>query len=257
MNALDAYAAIAPHYDAYTDFPAYRRWVLGLERLARDHGLRGRRLLDAGCGTGKSFAPLLNAGYVVTGCDASQPMLDVAATRAPADATLLRADLAELPQIGRFDLVTCLNDVCNCLLDASALRAAIAGLAANLAAGGVLVFDANTTLTYRRAFATTHCREADERLFVWCGEADPQFAEGDLATARHDVFTRDGDVWRRTTTRHVQRHHPHALVRDAIADAGLDLVAWLGDADGVRDGAAPDPARHEKAIYVARRPQEG
>ena len=46
------------------------------------HGLPGNRVLDAGCGTGKSFLPLLERGFEVTACDQSEAMLDVAASKA-------------------------------------------------------------------------------------------------------------------------------------------------------------------------------
>lgn len=251
----DGYAVLAPHYDSYTDYPVYRQWVLGLEALARRHGVPGRRLLDAGCGTGKSFLPLLELGYDVTAADACAEMLVVAAEKAGDRARLVQADLAALPVLGRFDLATCLGDVFNCVLDGEALAGALRGLAANLVPGGLLVFDLTTPLVYRTVFASTHCREAPDALYVWRGQAAADFAPGDVAVAVLEVFERAADGrWRRLSSRHEQRHHPHERVVAALEDAGFELAAWLGqDHDGRRDGGPPDPTRHEKAIYVARR----
>jgi SAM-dependent methyltransferase len=225
-HAAATYDAMAPYYDAYTDFPVYRNWITGLEELARQHGVRGRRLLDAGCGTGKSLLPLIERGYEATGCDQSTGML----------------------------LITCLNDVCNCVLDPADLTRVLQRLAANLAADGVLVFDASLISAYRTIFATTHQREREGSVFTWVGEASPDLPEGAIASARLDMWVEGDDGrWDRLWCRHLQRHHPHDEIVAALDVAGLEIVELLGDDDGVRDGTAPDPARHLKAIYVVRR----
>jgi len=66
------------------------------------------RVLDAGCGTGRNFGPLLNAGSRLTGVDFSFGMLAVARRRFP-QVPLAFANLQkELPfQSGLFDAVLC------------------------------------------------------------------------------------------------------------------------------------------------------
>ena len=76
------YEALADVYDLLTDGYAHERWLGALERLARAHGLRGRRVLDVACGTGSSFLALLDAGYEVTACDLSPAMARRAAEKA-------------------------------------------------------------------------------------------------------------------------------------------------------------------------------
>jgi len=62
--------------------------------LALAGDVAGRRILDAGCGSGPLFAPLRDRGAQVTGVDSSAGMLEVARTRLGADADLHLADLA-------------------------------------------------------------------------------------------------------------------------------------------------------------------
>jgi hypothetical protein len=67
--AATAYDALADTYEDLTKAYDYETWLSRLVAVAERHGLRGRRLLDVACGTGKSFAPMLERGYRVTGCD--------------------------------------------------------------------------------------------------------------------------------------------------------------------------------------------
>lgn len=55
----------------------------------------GRRVLDAGCGSGPIYADLRAAGASVTGIDSSAAMLEQATLRLGADADLAVADLGE------------------------------------------------------------------------------------------------------------------------------------------------------------------
>ncbi|MFG3440197.1 class I SAM-dependent methyltransferase [Nonomuraea sp. NPDC047897] len=71
--------------NAYYERPA-------MLELAGD--VTGRRILDAGCGSGPLFAELRDRGAVVTGIDASAGMLEMARRRLGIEADLRVADLA-------------------------------------------------------------------------------------------------------------------------------------------------------------------
>jgi len=81
-HAVRANDVFAGFYDDFTSHHDHADWTGRLERLARDAGLRGRRLLDVACGTGGSFLPMLERGYEVTACDASAAMVARAAEKA-------------------------------------------------------------------------------------------------------------------------------------------------------------------------------
>src|SRR3954468_10395259 len=163
------YDSLAPTYDLLTEGYDYERWIGELLRWARAHGLCGARALDVACGTGKSFEPLLRAGFDVVGCDESHGMLAVAAGKVPDPRALHCHDMRALPTLGSFDLVTCIDDAINHLLSEDDVRDALASMARNLAPGGLLVFDVNTIATYRTAFATCDVFDAGDHVFAWRG----------------------------------------------------------------------------------------
>src|SRR3954470_8805151 len=161
-QALEAYDGLAPHYDAFTAGYDYERWIDALEGLAIEHGLGGSRVLDVACGTGKSFLPLVERGYEVVACDLSEAMAAHAAAKAGRAADVRVADMRELPAWGRFDLVLCLGDSVNYLLEAGDLERAFASAARNLRSGGIYLFDVNTLTMYREAFLVDRCVDDGE-----------------------------------------------------------------------------------------------
>ncbi len=250
-----AYDAFAGCYDAFTAHHDYDRWTSDLLGAAGLGGAAGGRLLDVGSGTGKSWLPLARAGWDVTACDVSAAMLRVAAGKATGmPVRLLQRDARELEVLGEFDLVWALDDVANYLHSEPDLGAALAGMRRNLAADGVLVFDANTLATYCTFFASTQVVESGDHLMVWRGGVDPQsFASGEIAGAQLDAFFLDGDSWRRTVSLHTQRHHAREAVLGVLAGAGLAVEAVLGMTfDGELDPEA-DEQRRSKTIFIARR----
>jgi SAM-dependent methyltransferase len=251
--AAAAYEAFAPFYDRFTAHHDYELWTGGLLRLAYGHGLTGNRVLDAGCGTGKSFLPLLGRGFDVTACDHSDAMLAVAASKAGRGVTLHRRDLRALDQLGEFDLITCLDDVANYLTEPDDLAAALTGLARNLRPGGLLLFDANTVATYRDFFRQTAVVEEPGLVMIWRGLADEHFGPGELACAALDIFSESDGCWARTESHHDQRHHSRETVHRCLASAGLQSIAVYGQDPAVNFEAEVDELRHSKAIYVVTR----
>lgn len=252
-SAAAAYDALAPFYDRFTAHHDYELWTSGLLGLARAHGLTGNRVLDAGCGTGKSFLPLLERGFEVTACDQCPAMLDIAAAKVRGRVKLLCHDLRDLDPLGEFDLITCLDDVANYLTEPDDLTAALAGLAQNLRPGGLLIFDANTLASYRDFFSATVVLEEEGLMMVWRGLAGDRFGAGGLARAALDIFSERSGCWSRTTSNHDQRHHPRETIERCIESAGLRRVAVYGQDPAVNFQLQVDELRHSKAIYLATR----
>jgi SAM-dependent methyltransferase len=254
----ETYRRLAPYYDELTRDHDYDGWTRHLELTAARHGLRGgRELLDAACGTGKSFMPFLERGYSVTACDISAEMVALASAKAPA-AELFVADIRELGPVGSFDLVTCLDDSLNYLLEDGDLDAALGSLGANLAAGGVLVFDLNTLSTYRTTFARDMTLDGDGVLLAWRGGCDGSEEPGCVAELVIEAFDETGPgLYERVTTLHTQRHWPRPAVESALAAAGLAAAGVYGQLpDGSLD-PLPCEERHHKLVYFAQRVARG
>lgn len=120
-----------------------------------------RRIVDAGCGTGRHAAALAEAGFDVTGIDASAELLEVARRRAPG-VRFVVADLRTWQPGAPFDGALC-RGVLNDFIADDDRQAALGSLARMLRAGGLLVADvreqAGTRARYEREPIVTRSAE--------------------------------------------------------------------------------------------------
>jgi SAM-dependent methyltransferase len=135
----------APRGDSYD-----QRWTQLAESGESIHGeadfveillerTSGRRVLDAGCGTGRVAIELARRGHSVVGVDADLDMLATARTKVP-DLTWIHADLADLGahSTETFDVVLLAGNVMIFLASGTEERV-MGELVARLAPGGLLV----------------------------------------------------------------------------------------------------------------------
>ena len=252
-SAEEAYEAIAPVYDDFTAHHNYELWLGELLPQLRRHGLRGNRLLDVACGTGKSFLPMLERGWEVTACDLSPAMLELAREKTGDAVDLSVADMRELPTFGEFDLVWALDDALNYLLSAEELGSALSGMRANLAPGGLLMFDVNALNAYRTFFAQTQTVERDGLRLVWRGQGAGDAAPGSISEARFEVEEGVGPKAQVETHIHRQRHFPEAEVLATMEAAGLRCLDVFGHDETAVLEQPVDELTHSKVVYVGRR----
>jgi SAM-dependent methyltransferase len=245
---------MAPLYDDFTAHHKYEFWTAQLLAVLEREGLQGRRLLDVGCGTGKSFLSMLPRGWHAVGCDVSAAMLDLARQKAGDAVRLEIADMRELPCFGEFDLVWALDDAINYLLSVEELEAALRGMRINLAPSGLLLFDVNELPAYG-FYAEGIEVERDGRHFVFQGNAMGEIEPGSICefSCFEEHPSGEGQAAdRRNTSVHRQRHFTEAEILGAIDQAGLRCLSIYGQGtDGVPRQPLDDSV-HTKAIYVAR-----
>ncbi len=93
------YDSFAEAYTAETENSLVNAYDARPAMLALAGDVAGRRVLDAGCGSGPLFAALRERGALVTGIDASATMLTPAGRRLGDDAALHVADLGDRASI--------------------------------------------------------------------------------------------------------------------------------------------------------------
>lgn len=248
-SADRAYEIFAPIYDEFNATNDYELWLgqVLLPELEK-HGLRKGRVLDVGCGTGRAFEPMLRRGWEIVGCDLTPAMLEEARRKFGDQIPLVAADIRELPVFGEFDLVWALNDVINYLVDDGDLERALTGMHANLAPGGLALFDADTLALFEASYASGDDEGMSVGEWRWVGQADRVEPGGVF-----EALVRGGDIEPHV---HRVRHYPQGEILEAMVAAGLECLAALGqrEVEGkivLED--PPDEERDSRTIYIARR----
>jgi SAM-dependent methyltransferase len=240
-------------YDVFVDWPGrLGRELPGIE--ARLSALGARRVLDAGCGTGRHVQALLERGFDAHGGDASEEMLARARAHLgpAAPGRLHRWRLGEEPPasvraLAPLDAVLCLGNVWPSLRADAELAAALASFRALLRPGGLALVGLKA-VAIRRASKDPYLpllrrtRGADVLFFVRfvdfaAGGAPREPAEPDLCEFHMTVLRGDAGAAERAALLHeVTRWRvwsPETLSA-SFRSAGFEPVrvsASLGDPD--------------------------
>ncbi len=270
------YHDYAPFYDGSGQlrFAVLMGQYLG--ELLDHHPVAGRRALDVACGTGTLALLLADQGWDVTGLDSSAAMLDQADAKAENMATqgqvvFIQGDMRALPtndespmtkdqrsQIdspspfalrpSSFDLVTCVYDSLNYLLEECELAACFEGVARVLAPGGLLVADMNTRSFLEHDWGTCEVIEQAGLVQVSQSYFDPA---AECSTMVLSCFAGDDQRgYTRFDETHVERAYAPEIVARLLGSAGLELEA-LYDCFTFQ----PIIERTQRFAWVARKPE--
>ena len=242
------YDSVADVYDLVSASYRHDDWIEALLERCAVHRLCPSSVLDVACGSGHSFLPMLDRGVAVTACDISPGMVDVARRRAAGRCDVHVADMRHLPQLGLFDLVTCLDDAINHLENPRDVVDALSGIRANLAPGGLVVFDALLLGAY--AGGHDHVFERDDSFVVWRKRESDVQVPGDATQIIVDIFRRDGESWSRDRFVQPHRHYPIDELVALARAAGLRLVHVYGQRPGGVLEDSVDASRDHKAVLI-------
>jgi SAM-dependent methyltransferase len=239
-----AYERFAAFYDDIMDDPGPR--AVRVDAAIARYRPAAASLLELGCGTGSILARL-TTGAALTGLDRSARMLSICAAKVPG-ARLVEGDMRSFDLGERFDVVVCVFDSVNHLLDVASWASLVECVHRHLTEDGLFVFDVNTVGELRRL--------GDEPPWVYDFDAgtaviDVTFAEADDGTGLTDWDIR---IFERVTATRFELHHerigelglPLAHVRQLVAGR-FELLEEV-DEDGL---AATDQS--VKAYYALRR----
>ena len=241
---MEIYSDFARVYDMFIDAP-YDEWVDYLEEIWRKCGLSPEVICDLGCGTGSLTARLAGRGYSTIGVDISADMLAIAQQK-DNKTLFLQQDMRNFELYGTVDVITCLCDSLNYILDVDEVRRVFALAANYLNPGGLFVFDVNTPHKYANVLAdNTFARTEDAGAYIWENFYDDETGLNEYALT---IFEQRGDTYERIEEVHTQKAHGDEELRQALELAGLELV-------GVYDelGFDAPKADSSKVFYVARK----
>jgi SAM-dependent methyltransferase len=239
-----AYERFAAFYDVVMDDPAPR--AARVDAAIDRYRPQAATLLELGCGTGSILARLETTA-ALTGLDRSPEMLAIAATKVPG-AQLVGGDMADFDLGRRFDVVACVFDSINHLLDVPSWASLIACVHRHLTDGGLFVFDVNTVGELHRL--------GEEPPWVYDFEGGTAVIDVTFALDATGLGVTDWDIriFEQVDGTRYELHHERigelALPLERVRELVADRFALLEEFD--EDGL-PATDTSVKAYYALRR----
>jgi ubiquinone/menaquinone biosynthesis C-methylase UbiE len=241
-GVAEPFTLLASVYDVIMAEVEYEEWAGFILALANARGYGGGPLLDLGCGTGNSTAPMHERGLDVTGVDASAAMLAVARDKLP-EVEFHQAGFTELRLERTFELVYSVFDALNNLLTDVDMREALARVYHHLEPGGLFIFDVNTPTGLRDLWEGGKAEGwADDVFYRWTHTYDELTG---LAHVEALCSTSEGSF----VERHSERGYDAVDLARLLAGAGFTAIEVVTFPD-----AEPAPVDADRIWVVATRP---
>lgn len=162
-----AYGFFADRYDGYMAHVDYEIWYLRLTEWYHSYvGGSPQKVLELACGTANVAVRFVQSGARVDACDISVQMLENAAQK-QLRPNLYQASLTD-PIPGRdYELIICLFDSINYLLQVSQIKDCLAEVYEALVPGGLFVFDISTLLNSMENFSDVCNYQQEEKSHMY------------------------------------------------------------------------------------------
>ncbi len=134
------YKRFAKYYDLIYAGKSYAEETRFLSGLIKKHKIRGKDLLEIGCGTGNHAISLKSKGFKITGIDLNKEMLAVARKKTKS-ITFRQGDMRTFRLKKRFDIILCLFSTIHYNLSYMDLEKTLRNFYDHLEEGGMLIFD--------------------------------------------------------------------------------------------------------------------
>ena len=217
---MSSYSFLAPWYDQLTGDVPYERFADFYETEFRRCGGEFKLLLDLCCGTGTLTCELARRGYEMIAVDTSVEMLMEAQSKSAGLATpplFLCQDAAALDLYGTVDAAVCSLDGMN-YIPPEELPRVFHRLHLFIRPGGLLVFDIRTPEWLLALDGEIFVDENEEVLCLWRADFD---RESNAVIYGMDIFSRTGELWRRSSEEHIEYAHSPDAISKLLEDSGF------------------------------------
>lgn len=225
---MKCYGPLAAWYDQLTGDVPYSAFADFYEAEFRRCGGEFRLLLDLCCGTGTLTCELARRGYELIAVDASVDMLMQAQQKA---AELEPFPLFLCQRAGQLDLYGTV-DAAYCSLDGinylpgEELEALFHRLRFFVRPGGLFIFDIRSVEWLESMDGQLYVDEQEDVLCLWRAEVD---ACAQCVNYGMDIFSREGELWRREGEEHTEYIYPVDRLRTLLEKEGFTDVRLCSD----------------------------
>ncbi len=221
-------------YNKYDKFASFYNeyWTVGtpqimleaVKNIIDDKVEANASVLDICCGTGDICGEMYKLGYDVMGLDGSSKMIEYARENAPKVEFIV--DDAQYFEIDKqFDVITCLFDSVNHLVDDNVLINVFKNCNKHLKSNGYFIFDINSEQATKDAVDFEFSDVTDDHAIITKTAYNKKTK---LTTYTITTFVRNKDLWKRDVTEIIEKYHDPLHLVVLLEKSGFNDI-WLAD----------------------------
>lgn len=230
------YESFAHVYDELMADIPYENYLAWMVHEVGD--LRGKTVVDLGCGTGTLSIPLAHMGADVIGIDLSQQMIDQATAKAleeEAQVVFHCASMTDFVVASPIDVVVIAIDSLNYLADEAQVRETFGKVFESLKPGGKLFFDVHSTEKIEAYLDGPFLYEDEDVAYMWSTEPGEE-----SHSVYHDItfFVKtEEDLYERFEEHHYQRTFAIDSYKKWLQEAGFSTISEASEIFGTEHAA--------------------
>lgn len=212
---MKAFTKIPPYYDTLMTEINYKRWVAYILDIFDRFNISPKKILDLACGTGTCCLLFAKSGFDVMGVDSSKGMLDVAKSKTKRfNIKFSCQDMANFSLSQKVDVVTCLFDSPNYLLEEEELSNAYKCAYDVLNDGGFFIFDMNTEYGLSTCWGNkVYVKENKNVLSIWRNSFD---TKSHIARLDLTLFIKKNGYYERLDETHFEKAYQNSKIEDLL-----------------------------------------
>ena len=242
---MDSYNKFANLYDQliYEDinYNSISDFILN---LCKENNINYEYYLDLACGTGNVAAILGKNFKNIFLVDSSDSMLinaDKKFREERMKCKIVCQDMSELSLNRKFDLVTCVLDSTNYILDIEDLKNYFLSVKRHMSENGIFVFDINSYYKLSEILGNNiFTYNSEEIFYTWENIFEDEIVEMNLT-----FFVKNGELYERFEEIHEERAYKEDFVESMVKDAGFEII---GKYDGYKNSCVEQDS--ERIVYV-------
>ncbi|MBE6082153.1 MULTISPECIES: class I SAM-dependent DNA methyltransferase [Tissierellales] len=218
------YNKFAQYYDELMDDVEYEKWYLYIEEILKKENVNGEDVLEMACGTGNMTKYFVKKGYKVISFDSSEDMLSIVYNKLHkySNLKILNQNMIDFNINKKFDIVICVCDGINYILDENDLQRIFISVNSHLKSGGVFIFDINSFYKLKEIVGNNiFVEDRKDIYYIWQNYFDEKsnIAQFDLT-----FFAKEKDKYIRFDEEHFERAYSVSEISNLLNKAGFEKV---------------------------------
>lgn len=222
---MDSYNKMAKVYDELINEDInYEQISEFLVETCKRNNVKFETYLDLACGTGNVgilVGKHFKENYFV---DLSEDMLMEADTKlrnSKVKGKIICQDMCELNLLKSFDLISCVLDSTNYILDDFDLERYFSAVYNHLNEDGIFIFDINSYYKLSEVLGNNvYTYDSEDIFYSW-----ENIFEDDIVEMSLNFFVRNGEVYERFTEIHEERAYSDEFIENLVKKVGFNIIS--------------------------------